>query len=136
MGVGEQQRVVQPGAGDGVAAGSRDAFDEAVDTQAAQVVGHLAEQGVQEGVHSGVADAQSGDAGGGGGDDGGGQVGEGLCAADRVVADGLDAKQAPVSGEKSSCRRAGRLVSRLVTPKSCGSLMVVSVRSALPSCRA
>ena len=34
--------------------------------------------------------------------------------------------------EKPSCRRSGRLVSRLVTPKSLGLLMVVSVRSALP----
>ena len=57
------------------------------------------EQGLQQGVHSGVAETQSGDAGGGLGDDGGGQVGEGLRAADGVVADGLDAEQAPVGGE-------------------------------------
>ena len=94
VGVGEQQRVLQPGVGDGVAAGAGDAFDEAVGAQAAQVVGHLAggdvfggraeqgrdqgaqvtvgepvdqepvdEQGLQQGVHSGVAEAQSGDAG-------------------------------------------------------------------------
>jgi hypothetical protein len=34
--------------------------------------------------------------------------------------------------EKPSCRRVGRLLSCLVTPKSRGLLMVVSVRSALP----
>ena len=59
VGVGEQQRVLQPGAGDGVAAAAGDAFDEAVGAQAAQVVGHLpggdvfggrAEQGRDEGA--------------------------------------------------------------------------------------
>ena len=39
VGVGEQQRVLQPGVGDGVAAGAGDAFDEPVGAQAAQVVG-------------------------------------------------------------------------------------------------
>jgi len=34
---------------------------------------------------------------------------------------------------KPSCRRAGRLVSRFESPKSRVSLIVVSVRSALPS---
>ena len=94
VGVGEQQRVLQPGVGDGVAAGAGDAFDESVGAQAPQVVGHLAggdvlgsfaeegrdegaqvtvgesvgqqpvdEQGLQQGVNSGVAEAQSGDAG-------------------------------------------------------------------------
>ena len=57
------------------------------------------EQGLQQGVHPGVAEAQPGDAGAGVGDDRRGQVGEGLGAADRVVADALDAEQAPVGGE-------------------------------------
>jgi hypothetical protein len=50
-------------------------------------------------VHTNVAEAQSGDAGAGVGDDRGGELGEGLGAADRVVADGLDAEQAPVGGK-------------------------------------
>src|SRR6516165_8237293 len=41
MGVGEQQRVVQAGVGDLVAAGVRDAGDQAVFAQAAQVVRHF-----------------------------------------------------------------------------------------------
>ena len=41
MGVGEQQRVVQAGVGDLVAAGVRDAGDEAVFAEAAQVVSHF-----------------------------------------------------------------------------------------------
>ena len=40
--VGEQQRVVQSGVGDLVAAGVRDPGDEPVFAEAAQVVGHLA----------------------------------------------------------------------------------------------
>ena len=40
--VGEQQRVLQPGVGYAVALAAGDAFDESVDTQAPQVVGHLA----------------------------------------------------------------------------------------------
>src|SRR6202022_575647 len=46
VGVGEQQRVLQSGAGDGVAAAVGDAFDEAVGAQAPQGVGHLAGGGV------------------------------------------------------------------------------------------
>jgi len=57
------------------------------------------EQGVQQRVHADVAEAQSGDAGAVAGQDRGGQVGERLSAADRVVADALDAEQAPVGGE-------------------------------------
>jgi hypothetical protein len=45
------------------------------------------EQGLQEGVDAGVAEAQPGDAGALVGDNRGGEVGEGLGAADRVVAD-------------------------------------------------
>lgn len=41
VGVGEQQCVLQPGVGDGVAAGVGNAFDEPVGAQAAQVVGHV-----------------------------------------------------------------------------------------------
>jgi len=57
------------------------------------------EQDLEQGVDSGVAEAQAGDAGSGGGDGGGGEIGEGFRAADRVVADGLDAEQAPVGGK-------------------------------------
>ena len=57
---------------------------------------------------------------------------EGVGAGDRVMAECLDAQQAPVGGVPIS-RRAGRLVSRLPIPKSVVSLMVVSVRNALPS---
>ena len=57
------------------------------------------EQGLQQGVHPGVAEAQSGDAGTGVGDDRRGEIGERLGAADRVVAEALDAEQAPVGGE-------------------------------------
>ena len=57
------------------------------------------EQGLQEGVDAGVTEAQPGDAGALVGEDRRGQVGERLGAADRVVADALDAEQAPVGGE-------------------------------------
>src|SRR5512132_2239896 len=57
------------------------------------------EQGLQQGVGAGVAEAQSGDAGAGVGDDRRGEVGECLGAADRVVVQALDAEQAPVGGE-------------------------------------
>ena len=57
------------------------------------------EQGLQQGVGADIAEAQSGDAGAGVGDDRRGQVGEGLGAADRVVAEALDAQEAPVGGE-------------------------------------
>ena len=94
VGVGEQQGFVESGVGDLVAAGFRDAGDEAVFAEAAQVVGHLPggdvlgrlaeegrdqgaqlavgepagqqpvdEQGLQQGVDAGVAEAQPGDAG-------------------------------------------------------------------------
>src|SRR5579863_1156843 len=127
---GEQQRVVQAGVGDLVAAGVRDAGDEAVFTEAAQVVRHFPggdvlggfaeegrdegaqlavgeaagqqpvdEQGLQQRVDPGVAEPQCGDAGAAGHDDGRGQGGEGPGAVDGVVADGLDAEQAPVGGE-------------------------------------
>ena len=57
------------------------------------------EQGLQECVHTGVAEAQSGDAGSVVVDDGRGQAGECLRAADGVMADALDAEEAPVGGE-------------------------------------
>jgi len=57
------------------------------------------EQGLQQRVHSDVAEPQPGDAGAGAGHDWSGQFGECLSAADRVVADALDAEQAPVGGE-------------------------------------
>ena len=58
MGVGEQQRLLQPGVGDLVAAGAWDAGDEPVGTQAPQVVGHLPggdvlEAGAEEGSDQG-----------------------------------------------------------------------------------
>ena len=57
------------------------------------------EQGLQERVDAGVAEAQPGDAGSVVVDDGRGQAGECPGAADGVVADALDAEQAPVGGE-------------------------------------
>ena len=164
VGVGEQQRVVQAGVGDLVAAGVRDAGDEAVFAEAAQVVGHLPggdvlgalaeegrdegaqlavgeaagqqpvdEQGLQQRVDAGVAEPQPGDAGAGGGDDGRGQGGEGLGAADGVVADGLDAEQAPVGG-KADLPQSGQVGQPFGDAEVGGaSLMVVSVRIALPS---
>jgi hypothetical protein len=50
-------------------------------------------------VHPGIAEAQPGDAGAGIGEDRGGQVGEGSGAVDGIVAEVLDAEQAPVGGE-------------------------------------
>jgi len=50
-------------------------------------------------VHPGVAEAQPGDAGADLGDDRCGQRGERVGAVDRVVAEALDAEQAPVGGE-------------------------------------
>jgi hypothetical protein len=57
------------------------------------------EQCLQQGVDSVVTETQSGDAGACVGDDGCREIGEGVRAADRVVADGLDAEQAPVGGK-------------------------------------
>jgi hypothetical protein len=57
------------------------------------------EQGLQEGVDAGVAEAEPGDAVAVVVDDGRGQGGEGLGAADGVVADALDAEEAPVGRE-------------------------------------
>jgi len=57
------------------------------------------EQGLQERVDAGVAETEPGDAGSVAGDDGRGQGGECFRAADGVVADGLDAEQAPVGGK-------------------------------------
>jgi hypothetical protein len=50
-------------------------------------------------VHPGVSETQPGDAGTDIGDDRRGQLGERLGAVDRVVAEALDAEQAPVGGE-------------------------------------
>ena len=68
------------------------------------------EQGLQQGVHPDIAEAQPGDPGAGVGDDRRGQLGEGLGAADRVVADALDAEQAPVGGEADlpQCGQVGQ----------------------------
>ena len=57
------------------------------------------EQGLQQRVHAGVTEAQPGDAGAGVGEQRCGEVGERLGAADRVVAEALDAQEAPVGGE-------------------------------------
>ena len=46
------------------------------------------------------------------------RLGEGLRAADRVVADGLDAEQVLFAEKPVAAGGSGRLVSRLVTPKS------------------
>jgi hypothetical protein len=83
-------------------------------------------------VHTNVAEAQPGDAGAGIGDDRGGELGEGFGAADRVVADALDAEQAPVGGE-ADLPQCGQVGQPFESPKSRVSLIVVSVRNALPS---
>ena len=66
MEAGEEQRVREAGVGDLVAEGVRDAFDEPVQAQAAQVVGHLpgghglgghAEEGRQDGAQVAVGEA-------------------------------------------------------------------------------
>ena len=66
VGVGEQQRLPEPGVGDLVAAGVWDASDEPVGTQMAQVVGHLpggdvlgrgAEQGRDQGAQLTVGES-------------------------------------------------------------------------------
>ena len=57
------------------------------------------EQCLEKGVDARVAETQPGDTGGVAGDDRRGEIGEGLGAADRVVADALDAEQAPVGRE-------------------------------------
>ena len=46
-----------------------------------------------------LTDPQPGDPGAGGGGDGGGDGMQGIDSDDGVVADGLDAQQAPVGGE-------------------------------------
>ena len=82
-------------------------------------------------MHSGVAEAQSGDAGAV-------SVTIGAVRSVKAFAPRIGSwlrvwtPSRRLLAEKPSCRRVGRLVSRLVTPKSWGSLMVVSVRSALP----
>jgi len=141
VGVGEQQGLVQPGVGDLVAAGVRDAGDQAVLAEAAQVIGHLPggdvlgglaeegrdegaqlaageaagqqpvdEQGLQQRVGAGVTEPQPGDPGSGRGDQRRGQGGEGPGAGDGVVADRLDAEQAPVGGKADlpQVRQAGQ----------------------------
>ena len=55
-----------------------------------------------------------------------------LGAADRVVAEALDAQEAPVGGE-ADLPQGGQAGQPLERPKSRVSLIVVSVRSALPS---
>jgi len=50
-------------------------------------------------VHAGVAEAQPGDAGAGVGEDRCGEIGERVGTVDGVVAEALDAEQAPVGGE-------------------------------------
>ena len=68
------------------------------------------EQGLQQRVDAGVAGPQCGDAGAAGHDDRRGQGGERLRAVDGVVADGLDAEQAPAGGEADlpQVRQAGQ----------------------------
>jgi len=56
-------------------------------------------QGRQQGLDAFVGEAQAGDAGSGGGDDGAGDGGDRGGAGGGVVADFLDAQQAPVGGE-------------------------------------
>ena len=84
--LGEQVR----GAEEGRDQGAQLAIGEAAGQQPVD------EQGLQQRVNARVAEPQPGDAGAGGGDQRRGQGGEGPGAADGVVADGLDAEQAPV----------------------------------------
>ena len=57
------------------------------------------QQGLEQGVRPVIPEAEPGDAVPGGGDDGVVHSGEGLFGADRVVAESLDAQEAPVGGE-------------------------------------
>ena len=77
------------------------------------------EQGLQEGVGSGVAEAQPGDAGSVVVNDGRGQAGECGRAADGVMADALDAEQAPVGGEADLPQR-GQVGQPLADPEVAG----------------
>jgi len=90
------------------------------------------EQDLQQRLGAAVGEPQPGDAGAGRGEHRVVEGGERLGDADRVVAESLDAEQAPVGGE-ADLPQAGRLCSRFPIPKSRVSLMVVSVRNALPS---
>jgi hypothetical protein len=68
------------------------------------------EQGLEQRVDAGVTETQPGDAGALGGGDRCGEFGEGRCAADRVVADALDAEQAPVGGKADLPQRGQVLI--------------------------
>src|SRR5512133_949164 len=116
--VGEQRGVVRSGVGDSVAVAARDAGDQAVRAQPPQVVADLPgeqaaqvpveetvgeqpehQQRLQQGLGTPVTEAEPGDAVPVGGDNRLVYGGEGLGGADRVVAESLDAEQAPVGGE-------------------------------------
>ena len=90
------------------------------------------EQGLQERVHAGVAEAQSGDAGSS-------SWMMGVVRSVKAFAPRMGSwltRWTPRRRRlavKLICRRAGRFVSRFESPKSLVSLMVVSVLIALPS---
>ena len=81
--------------------GAEEGRDQGAQVTVGESVGQqpVDEQGLQQGVDPGVAEAQSGDAGAGSVTIGAVRSVKALRAADRVVADGLDAEQAPVGGE-------------------------------------
>ena len=90
------------------------------------------EEGLQERVDAGVAETESGDAGAVAGDDG--AVRSVNAFAPRVGSWLMRWTPGRCRlAVKPICRRAVRFVSRLDSPKSRVSLIVVSVRSARPS---
>ena len=128
MQAGEEHGGVQACAGDAVAVGPGDAFDQVVAAEPAQVVsdlpggdggqaaqfgGELAQVAVgeaagqqpedqqrgQEGVAAGLGQGQAGDTSSAAGDYGAGEGGDLVGSGDRVVAESFKAQQAPVGGE-------------------------------------
>jgi hypothetical protein len=75
------------------------------------------QQGGEQGVRPGVGEAQPGDAGAVGGHDGVGDGGEHLVTSGRVVAESLDAEQAPIGGEADP-PQGGQVGQPLRIPKS------------------
>ena len=89
-------------------------------------------QGREQGLDAFVGEAQAGDAGPGESGDGSGDGGDrgGAAAGSWLIFWTPSRRRLAV---KPTCRSAGRFASPLPMPKSPGSLMTVSVRSALPS---
>jgi hypothetical protein len=105
-------QVVGPVPGGDVLGGdTEEGRDEGAQLTVGEPVGEqpVDEQGLEQGVHAGSPKRSPGNGGALGGEDRCGELGEGLGTADRVVADGLDAQQAPVGGEADL--RLGGIVS-------------------------